>query len=105
MAEPTKHTWTRCDQCGKRMRAVSKVCAYCRDTDDLEIKGRWVGGLVKRFIPDETRPWYPTIYPLGTTCECGCLLAHADETCPACLVWAELDAARASWLLPMRRAA
>lgn len=33
----------------------------------------------------------------GVVCHCGCLLVNAAETCPACLVWAELDAARSSW--------
>ncbi len=35
---------------------------------------------------------------LGVCCDhCGCLLAHANETCPGCLAWAERDAVLASW--------
>jgi hypothetical protein len=43
---------------------------------------------------------------LGATCgDCGCLLVDAEERCPGCLAWAEVNAARASWLNLERMAA
>jgi hypothetical protein len=47
----------------------------------------------------------------GTVCHCGCLLRDETETCPQCVLWAEDDAAKASWLAatihytPTRKAA
>lgn len=100
----------KCLHCGTRTKSSTRLCHYCRiaNPTDRELPpGRWVGGLVKRYVEDvpPIPKWRPSIHPLGHTCECGCLLIDADERCPACLVWAELDAIRATWNLTSKEAA
>lgn len=95
----------RCINCDGRLRGKSPTCSYCRrDDEPRELPpGKWVGGLVKTFVPERPRPMtHVPALTLGVICHCGCLLVSTEETCPACLVWAELDANRASWLLHPR---
>lgn len=101
MTRPTLPTHL-CVDCGRKTRAVDPRCYDCRtDPADRELPaGRWVGTLVKRFVPDAPAPFVATHMPartLGALCNCGCLLTDATEPCPACLVWAIADANRASW--------
>lgn len=77
--------------------------------------GEWVGGMTKRFVPFDPPPLSetvthpaaydgrPLLFPGRPVCGCGCLLAKAGESCPACeydridLDWCERSAVAASW--------
>lgn len=75
--------------------------------DDLELAGmdltmhRTVEAVMATLAHNLAAPQPPAIAATrvtGVLCDCGCLLINPTETCPACLVWAERDAVRASWL-------
>lgn len=88
-----------CVDCDQPINKRGKRCRPCYD----ELRG--VGQGHRRTSPEATvdqvmttlaRTLHPRL-TLGVTCDCGCLLVSHDEMCPSCLVWAELNAARASW--------
>lgn len=104
-----------CQNCGASRTqgprgAHPTLCSHCARgwNNNTELNGgRWVKrGLTYVYEPDQqtlfdviarnlqTIP-APSVGPL---CDCcGCLLKTVTESCPACLAWAEKDAARSSW--------
>jgi hypothetical protein len=74
-----------CRECGGGVRTFGDICHQCR-TEPVNHgmpEGRWVGGLVKRFVKTPI-PRMPA-HTLGHTCDCGCLLVNDDEDCPQCI--------------------
>lgn len=96
----------RCEDCGRPVQDRSKRCKPCHawahgwgQGHKRESPDEAIADVVDRLSRRLTAPAEPTsITKLHALCEdCGCLLAHTNERCPACLVWAERNAAATSW--------
>lgn len=88
-----------CGQCFVHETAhASGICAQCRqDGPPRPWHGTWRNdGGIMRPVELVATPTPPPARPCCT--DCGCVLARRDEVCPSCIVWAERDAVRASWL-------
>lgn len=70
-------------------------CPDPRPPDQLDHADNAVQDVLDRLARNLAKPCTPPA--LGVVCsDCGCLI-RPDERCPACLLWAELEAARLSW--------
>lgn len=109
----------RCTDCGRGVKTTDPRCAECRKGHaQIAFLGTWERkGLVwkpRDHDTDLANEEHALMARMGhnlrtrmyvierPTCDqCGCLLKHADETCPGCLAWAERDAVLASWRRPI----
>lgn len=96
-----------CPRCGTACKKTASMCRTCY-TQRGKLAGRRARGEYSSWTPEDqelvdrlARNLANTPTPaVGHLCNCGCLLAATESwlACPACRVWAERDAIRASWL-------
>lgn len=101
--EPDRPIAGECQDCGATVHRRTKRCRPCFDA----YRGAGNGHLRQSppDVIDELMGTFehnfaaitPPLKPLGFVCHCGCLLTHEGESCPSCLLWSILNAARASW--------